>query len=773
MYKILNRNVTDFCIEEDTVWVSTLTNGVFKIQVSPNEIKIDSIHQFYRGNIRSDLRSIAVDNDGVKWITSYFYGIFSFKGSTLKNYTTNEGLASNSTRSITIDNQNRKWIGTVDNGVSIYDNNQWTTIDFTPKKYEFVASIEIDSLNNKWISTKFGVYKFNHSILDTLQLDEYPYFPNETLLDSKGNLWFCGSSWGGITRFDGTKITTFKNPNEQKMYAPQNLVEDVEGNIWASTSDNFFIYHKGMWITLPYSDIKSFNFSSFFSENSFREPIWIVGNEGLYYIGEKKDIYETISPEDSIILNDTISESLEFSNYNWLPFNFNQIHYFTYEQDGDVLVEKFVMDSIANVNGRFRCLFNTNMGNCNNCYESYDSFRNTMVSNGFRNINEYSIGKENVIFKQNICSTDSKPVLFKPFAKLGDTWTTQYINFLCTTIKDTLIFGELDSIKIFTVSGGAIKNDKMILSKKHGLLYFPPIFNLISQQTYNPYQIVGYQNQNISKGYRPPSFQSYIHFTEGDYIFKKDLVSEGYKYWNGYNIYMDSIISVDRFQDSIVLVYKRKTIKSVDEGWTPPKSINGEFKTKYTRKAYENIAQNATSWPGRFDSTNRLFYNYPIKLEIIDGDTISKFRYISYSAKVDTILGDLPEEYYEYDFASNLFLSTKTGIYKEYGFGYSKEVIGYQINGKNYGKANEYVTNFDSPKYTNLYIYPNPVKNTLHIKYERINFSKIKIMNLNGIELLSCQGNRSIDVSKLKSGIYILEVIDSNGNTIKSKLQKE
>ena len=72
-----------------------------------------------------------------------------------------------------------------------------------------------------------------------------------------------------------------------------------------------------------------------------------------------------------------------------------------------------------------------------------------------------------------------------------------------------------------------------------------------------------------------------------------------------------------------------------------------------------------------------------------------------------------------------------------------------------------------------LTLFPNPVRgNMLHIKLDRGNVTSYNIINLYGQSVLSGSASNQINVDKLQSGIYFIEV--SNGiNTLTKKFIKQ
>ncbi|WCO01772.1 FG-GAP-like repeat-containing protein [Psychroserpens ponticola] len=100
---------------------------------------------------------------------------------------------------------------------------------------------------------------------------------------------------------------------------------------------------------------------------------------------------------------------------------------------------------------------------------------------------------------------------------------------------------------------------------------------------------------------------------------------------------------------------------------------------------------------------------------------------------------------------------------------------GVQITDDTYDCAAAGVTTLDIASYesNSFKLYPNPVKNTLYIKGNTENLTKIEIININGqlIKTINAHFNQ-IDVSHLNAAIYFLKVYAKN-NTSTLKLIKQ
>ena len=83
-------------------------------------------------------------------------------------------------------------------------------------------------------------------------------------------------------------------------------------------------------------------------------------------------------------------------------------------------------------------------------------------------------------------------------------------------------------------------------------------------------------------------------------------------------------------------------------------------------------------------------------------------------------------------------------------------------------------TNNDVTEITGITVFPNPVKNNLNIN-SKDQIKSIRILSMSGVILKTISmksGSQSVDLSKLSKGIYIAEIITTNGST-KKKIIKQ
>jgi len=157
------------------------------------------------------------DRDGSVWFGSYDHGVFRWDGSTWRNYTVSDGLASNEIRRIMQDRAGNIWFATRTGGVSRYDGFSWRA--FTTASglgSTIITDMLHDPFGNLWCATRGGgVSRYDGSTWQTFTTADglAGDLVNSILLDHAGNYWFGAGIGGGTgcgaTRYDGLTWRTF------------------------------------------------------------------------------------------------------------------------------------------------------------------------------------------------------------------------------------------------------------------------------------------------------------------------------------------------------------------------------------------------------------------------------------------------------------------------------------------------------------------------------------------------------------------------------------
>jgi hypothetical protein len=189
-----------------------------------------------------DVRAIAIDGQGNKWIGTYGGGLAKFDGVNWTVYnTSNSRLPSNYVWAIAIDGQGNKWIGTYNGGLAKFDGVNWTVYNTSNSGLPdySVFAIAIDGGGNKWIGTwGGGLAKFdgvNWTVYNTSNSGLPDNDVRAIAIDGQGNKWI-GTYGGGLAKFDGVNWTVYKRTNSNlpsdSIYA---IAIDEQGNKWIGT----------------------------------------------------------------------------------------------------------------------------------------------------------------------------------------------------------------------------------------------------------------------------------------------------------------------------------------------------------------------------------------------------------------------------------------------------------------------------------------------------------------------------------------------------------
>jgi len=220
-----------------------------------------------RGSDRySNIYCALVDKAGNIWFGTTKEGVYRYDGTRFAQFTTKDGLNSDTVLSIMQDNAGRIWFGTA-NGLCRYDGTAITAVPLIlphtgffqpsrprtidPPAKNMVWSMMQDRGGQLWFGTTDGVYRYDGRTFSRF-LDD-PRIVNKEGLhlkmidcmveDASGNVWLASGmppGMEGICRYDPTTgiITRFKPGGEGWI---RRMVFDMNGHLWLGTR------HRGTW----------------------------------------------------------------------------------------------------------------------------------------------------------------------------------------------------------------------------------------------------------------------------------------------------------------------------------------------------------------------------------------------------------------------------------------------------------------------------------------------------------------------------------------------
>ncbi len=151
------------------------------------------------------------------------------------NFTTEQGLLSNTIYCSYRDSKNNIWFGST-LGATRYDGTRFTNFGID-QGVEGVKSILEDNEGNIWFGSEWtGAIRYDGKKFTTFGMNEgmADNVVYSIAKDKNGHIWF-GTNKGGVSRYDGKVFTTFDTSNGLPNNNVNQITTDHHGNIWFAT----------------------------------------------------------------------------------------------------------------------------------------------------------------------------------------------------------------------------------------------------------------------------------------------------------------------------------------------------------------------------------------------------------------------------------------------------------------------------------------------------------------------------------------------------------
>jgi ligand-binding sensor domain-containing protein/signal transduction histidine kinase len=193
------------------------------------------------------VRALAQTRDGYLWVGSDD-GVSRFDGVSFFSLGLQEGFQSGPVKVLLGDSRGALWIGSVDGGLSCWDQGKLTTFtmrDGLPS--DSITALAEDGNGRLWVGTPSGLAVLQSGRLTSLEgTGIFSGKPITTLFcDRKGTMW-VGATGVGIFMYQGTKFLQFRDPTmDSLLQDPHCLLVDRDGRIWIGAGDEFVLCREG------------------------------------------------------------------------------------------------------------------------------------------------------------------------------------------------------------------------------------------------------------------------------------------------------------------------------------------------------------------------------------------------------------------------------------------------------------------------------------------------------------------------------------------------
>lgn len=196
------------------------------------------------------------DTQGNLWFGTVLKGLFLFDGTQFINFTSEDGLSSNSIRGIHEADDGTLYFATT-GGLTKYDGDSFTTYtEYEPLKvirgfsmhghHRDLWDVHIDRNDTLWIATIDGVFRHDGKefkrfempkIADKAEALFHPRMVDCIFEDTNGDLWF-GTDGAGAFRYDGKDFTSYTvNSHNLASNNITTIIRDHNNNLWFGTAN--------------------------------------------------------------------------------------------------------------------------------------------------------------------------------------------------------------------------------------------------------------------------------------------------------------------------------------------------------------------------------------------------------------------------------------------------------------------------------------------------------------------------------------------------------
>ena len=211
----------------------------------------------------------------------------SWQGWTVYNMN-NSGLPRNVVSALAVDDNNTYWIGTLGGGgLAAFDGVTWTvyTVNNSDLPNNFIYALEITENNLVWVGTNYGLAKFDGLLWTVYYTNDSPIPDNaiRSLFLDSNEVLYIGTAAGGLAIFNGASWTIY---NQSNTPIPENSISSINvkdsGIIWTGTANNGLLRKNNSVWTLyntTTSDIPSNLINAIMIEDGRLK--WIGTDQGL------------------------------------------------------------------------------------------------------------------------------------------------------------------------------------------------------------------------------------------------------------------------------------------------------------------------------------------------------------------------------------------------------------------------------------------------------------------------------------------------------------
>jgi ligand-binding sensor domain-containing protein len=293
-------------------WDGTFKVFIFFVLVFISTSSISQVREWVVYNMGGKFIRCLVEEGEYLWVGTWGAGLVRINkrtGEFVVYDKFNSGLTNNYVSSIAIDSLGNKWIGTNGGGLLKFDGRNWTVYtkpNFDNYNINVTDFVTIDKRGIIWLGTWIGLVKFD-GVNWTVYRDSNSGLPNEWIhvivIDEEGNKWI-GTN-GGLAKFDGLRWRVYKTSNSGlPSDTVRSIAIDGNGKKWIGTPRGVAVFDGVSWTVydtsnsgLPSNDVYAIAIdregNKWIGTRTFRRGFFYFGGGLAKFDGVNWTVYNT------------------------------------------------------------------------------------------------------------------------------------------------------------------------------------------------------------------------------------------------------------------------------------------------------------------------------------------------------------------------------------------------------------------------------------------------------------------------------------------------
>jgi len=205
----------------------------------------------------AQVRDVIVDQNGVKWYSTFNDGIYCYNDHIWTHYSDQDVLPTNAISTGFVDKDNSKWFATWGGGIVHFDGIVWTVIDEDDGlPTNLTYDVNRDKRGNYWFALDTGVIKYTDGVITDYYTENDGLVFNrvyDIAVASDNSLWFGACK--GMSHFqDDDFINYYSGDDELVHYRVRDIVFDPWGVLWIATGGGVSVFNGDTFASYEPSD---------------------------------------------------------------------------------------------------------------------------------------------------------------------------------------------------------------------------------------------------------------------------------------------------------------------------------------------------------------------------------------------------------------------------------------------------------------------------------------------------------------------------------------